>query len=197
MHQLELEDQNPSQSQPTQSPRNSGSLEAKSIRSMLGNHWVDRDPEVEALEVGRWLAELAGMTPAELIAAYSNWERTGLKTEAGRVQKPTPQDIRKRVVAARRASQPIRTHAPKVFLDKPEPEPEREPVTAEQAARIMADAGFTPDLTQALRRFPGAPTRQRVEELVEEPPVREMTCETDPKRLALARAAAEERRAKL
>lgn len=62
-------------------------------------------------------------------------------------------------------------------------------VTAEAAARIMADAGLTPDTLAAVRRFPRAPSMDQAKQMVEEvnapPPRREMT---DAERAALEEA---------
>lgn len=153
---------------------------------ILSNFWTDRDERVQSIEVASWLNALRGIPSKQINAAWDRYQANGPRSENGKLLKPMAHDIRERVMAARK-SDSIRTHAPKAFLSKPEPEPERIPVSAEAAQRIMDDAGYTPDLSRALKRFPRAQTRQRVEELVEEPPEKVMTYETDPERLAEAR----------
>ena len=104
------------------------------MEALLDNYWQNRPAEVVKQEILRgWMNALDGFTRQEIEDAFVLWRR-----EKRRV-KPMPEDIsdlinlaRGRALARWRASQP------------PEPEPERQPISRERAAELMAQAGFTP-----------------------------------------------------
>lgn len=145
-----------SQRPQTQSPRVGGSVEAKAIRVILGQFWVDRDPEVQALEVASWIRVLKGLQPDEILDAWNEYQRVAKKNERGKIEKPSAHDIRQIAMRARQPSgPPLNFHRAKSSIDRPREE-ERIPVSPEVAERICQEAGFTPDLSKALNRFPMA-----------------------------------------
>ena len=96
---------------------------------MLDHYWRDRPSDAVKEEImGDWMAALEAFSRDEVMAACREWARD-------ETRKPKPADIRGIVLRERAkaiASQP-----------KP-PEPEREKVTPEAAASILAKAGFKP-----------------------------------------------------
>ena len=73
-----------------------------------------------------WMAALEAFTREEIMAACREWARDGQR-------KPRPSDIREIVLRERG----------KVLAQLPKPpEPQREPVSAERAREIMAEAGL-------------------------------------------------------
>lgn len=79
--------------------------------------------------MGDWMAGLEAFTEDEIRAACREW----LNTQPNR--KPKVGNIRELVLSKRQLA---------VVSQPPSPEPEREVVTAEAAADIMAQAGFRP-----------------------------------------------------
>lgn len=136
---------------------------------ILGNFWSDRDPEVEALEVASWLRVLGSMGADEILDGWNTYQANGPKSEKGRLLKPTAHDIRQRVLAARKPAYGFKSGA-KSFIDRPEPEAPRPTVDPVVAERICQEAGFTPEHTARLRKFPSVRTREQVETAAERNP---------------------------
>jgi hypothetical protein len=104
------------------------------VEALLDGYWHNRPSEVVKQEILRdWMDLLDGFTRDEVTDACRAWLRDKPRL------KPTPGDIAQLVTEARgRALARWRASRP------PEPEPERQPISKERAAELMAQAGFTP-----------------------------------------------------
>jgi hypothetical protein len=93
--------------------------------------WFERDERVIAARLSWWCDELQDWTQEQVVWALRKWNRENPDKE------PTPghvlalmKEARGRKIAAQ--------------LPKPEPAPDRKPVTKEAALEILAKAGFAP-----------------------------------------------------
>ena len=101
------------------------------VEALLDGYWQNRPHEAVKEEIlADWMDGLEAFTPGEIRAACREWLGSNPR------RKPNVGDIRGIVLAAR---QKAVAAAP-----KPEPVPERKPVTAEAAQEILAKAGFAP-----------------------------------------------------
>ncbi|GAA6196676.1 hypothetical protein NBRC116598_21200 [Pseudophaeobacter arcticus] len=113
------------------------------VRAILGQFWQDADTEdaVQAIEIEGWMDVLENCSHSEIRAAWRDYQTdANNRTARGRLAKPDAGAIRAIILSKR----------PKPRVVKPaKVEPKPEPVSAERAAEIMEEIGFTP------RRFGG------------------------------------------
>jgi hypothetical protein len=114
------------------------------FRAILGQFWQDADTEdaVQAIEIEGWMDVLENCSHSEIRAAWRDYQTdANNRTARGRLAKPDAGAIRAIILRKR----------PKPRMVKPvTEEPKLAPVSAERAAEIMEEIGFTP------RRFGGA-----------------------------------------
>lgn len=124
---------------------------------MLLSHYYrpEIDPDVERAQMKDWFAVLSPFPQEAVEYACAHY----LRNQPNR--RPTPAEIRNRAVSWMEAHRP--PAIPKMD------EPPRERITAERAAEICAEYGFTPDLSQMLKRFPRATSRAEAERLNQKP----------------------------
>lgn len=116
------------------------------IFTLLQQYWSTDDlPEVFEKLVKDWMDVLEPF-PQEAI------EHACVSYLQAQSRKPVPADIRNRAAAW------VEQRKPKQVALPPPPPPPRKVVDAETAARIMHEAGFTPEKANLVRRFPNAPT---------------------------------------
>lgn len=107
----------------------------------------DNDPAIKADVRGAFVKALAHVPEWAMNAAFDKWEKSGTR-------RPSPGEI---VILAERELKPMtdeiaRRKAEQGRIEADEPRANR--VTAEVAARIMAEAGMTPERLMAVKRFP-------------------------------------------
>lgn len=120
---------------------------ALTIRVILRQFWRDEDmlDLEQAVELSMWLDVLAGVTVAEVRAAWADYQVTGPRSSRGTLHRPDAGAIRKRIGAER-----ARAHAARVGelmklanMAPPEPVVIREPlISDERRAEILREAGF-------------------------------------------------------
>lgn len=143
------------------------------VFTLLQHYWRPDDPlEVTAAIAKDWVDILEPFPQAALEHARKSY----LQAQPNR--RPTPADIRNRAAAW------VQHNVPKRAAGQ-EPQrlaaPERKPVDAETAQRLMAEAGFTAEKMDLVKRFPSAPSMQAIERIREEaPPARHWTEMADP-----------------
>ena len=104
------------------------------VSAILSQFWVEqgRDEAIETLENEGWQDVLENCSHSEIRAAWAGYQKTGPRTQNGKLCKPDAGALYKIILGAR----------PKPVLVKTL-EPEREPrVTPEAAKRILAEGGF-------------------------------------------------------
>lgn len=170
---------------PTHSQKPSAELVA--VRVILNASYRERDEMQNAFEEASWLRVLRGFDADDILAGWERYQANGPRLPDGGLKKPSAHCI------AQRCSKIRHDRTARTALPPPPEAPAGPRVTSEQAQRIIEEAGFTPDLARALKRFPGAPSRSDAMELSEQPPEKQMTFETDADRLRRAREAARER----
>jgi hypothetical protein len=143
------------------------------VQVLLGHYYQPDVPqEVREAAIDDWIDALSVFSRETIERACSRY----IKSHGSR--RPTPGDIRNNALRIDRDSTPRAL---------PPPEPEREKVSPEVAARIIEDAGFTPDLSNALKRFPQSLSKQQAVEMAAEPERKQMGFETNAERLRKAR----------
>lgn len=127
---------------PTPTPRHDKSLSpqglsdhrraiAFEVKTVLSAYFQPHEAdEIKAAQLAWWCDELQEWTQEQIVWALRDWNRRNPRV------RPTPGDILSIMKAARG-----RKHAQKI---EPQKEPERERVTPEAAAEIMAQVGFAP-----------------------------------------------------
>ncbi len=110
--------------------------------AILGQFWQDLDtPEVErVLEVEGWQDVLENCSHSEIRASWTAYQKTGPRTKSGKLHKPDAGALYHIIMKAR--------PRPKIAHSAPEPKKER--VSKETAAKILQDAGYAP------KRMPGS-----------------------------------------
>lgn len=96
---------------------------------------------------------------------FDQWEKSGTR-------RPSPGEI---AILASRAVKEMTDEVARRAKAVAPPEPPREPVSAERAAEIMAEAGFTPKRIEAIRAAPMAASVAEAEERFAAPPARHWT----------------------
>ena len=120
------------------------------IETLLSHYFQPESPtEVKDAALDDWVDALSIFPQPAIEYAC----RTYLRNQPRR--RPTPGDIRAAALNETARSAPMAIEAP---------EPRRDVVTPEAAARILAAAGFTPEHTQLVKRFPMAASREIAEE---------------------------------
>lgn len=111
----------------------------------MAQFWIDEDTpdEVRAMELESWVDVLGDATPDELRQAWAEYQRSGPRSEAGRLARPDAGALYRTINKAR-ATAALTRPAPR---DRQLAAPPR--VTPEKAAEIMAQVGFRP------KAFPG------------------------------------------
>lgn len=100
------------------------------VEATLDGYWQNRPSDLVKQEIlGDWMAALEAFTEDEIRSAFREY---GSGAECKR--KPKPGDIRKIILGERKGA----------VLHSPQPEPQREVVTAEAAQDIVEKAGFAP-----------------------------------------------------
>lgn len=96
--------QSPSAQRPTGSPAIQGreqrgaSDESLIVQMILSNFYRrEDDAKVRAIEVASWLRVLSGRTAIDILAAWEAYQKRGPRDQAGRLIKPTPHDIERRI----------------------------------------------------------------------------------------------------
>lgn len=104
--------------------------------AILGQFWRDDDtPDaVRALELEGWMDVLENCSHSEIRKAWATYQRTGPRTQSGKLYKPDAGALYRIIQAAR--------PKPRV-VSQPEPERTEPRVTAEAAQGILSKAGFT------------------------------------------------------
>lgn len=92
----------------------------------------------QALEIEGWIDVLEGCSHSEIRKAWANYQRSGPRTQSGKLYKPDAGALYRLIINAR----------PKPRLVKPEPEP-IELMSPERAAEILQESGVK------LNRFGG------------------------------------------
>lgn len=102
------------------------------VRTILSAYFQPHEAEeIKSAQLAWWCDELQDWSQEQVLWALRQWNRNNPRL------RPTPGDIVAVCKAAR--GRKIASQRPKV-----EKAPEREPVTAQRAAEIMAEAGFAP-----------------------------------------------------
>lgn len=111
-------------------------------QAILGQFWNDAStPEaVQSLEIEGWMDVLENCSHSEVRQAWATYQKTGPRSQAGRLSKPDAGALYRIILNAR----------PKPKLVQPEPEAKDPPCSPEAAAEILAAAGYAP------KRFGGA-----------------------------------------
>lgn len=96
--------QSPSARRPTGSPAIQGreprgaSDESLTVQMVLSNFYRrEDDARVRAIEVASWLRVLSGRSAIDILAAWEAYQKHGPRDQAGRLIKPTPHDIERRI----------------------------------------------------------------------------------------------------
>lgn len=128
---------------PTPTPRHDKSLSpqglsdhrraiAFEVKTVLSAYFQPHEAdEIKAAQLAWWCDELQDWTREQVVWALRKWNRDKPRL------RPTPGDI----VAICKEARGKKVAA---SIPKQEQEPERKPVDAETAARIVAEAGFAP-----------------------------------------------------
>lgn len=116
------------------------------VQAILGAFWVDEDTpdEVRAMELQGWLKVLDAYTADDVSDAWAEYQRSGPRSEAGRLARPDAGALYRIIVKAR-ANAAIATRRPAPPEQQLPPPPR---VTAAQALKIIKDVGFR------VKRFP-------------------------------------------
>lgn len=122
---------------------------------ILGQFFSELPPESAAVEVGSWLRVLSGCRAEEILGAWEQYQADGPRAESGALRKPTPHDLRQKVMRQRAIDNPKPAlPAPEREADQTERDGPR--VTPEQAESILREVGFTPRRMAAIGRMPMA-----------------------------------------
>ena len=118
----------------------------------------DQDPKLRAAVRATFAKSLADLPKWAIDRGFAEWERT-------MTRRPTPADIR---ILAEREVEPFgKEAARRERLDREHRQEaedrDRQRVTPEAAARIIAEAGMTPDRLMAIKRFPMASSADEAE----------------------------------
>ena len=129
------------------------------ITTLLSHYYQPDQPSPlsEAVMMD-WLRLLDGYSKAAIEHACDGYLRDQPR------RRPTPGDILARAKAKDEGDAARRRMAERPPLVLEAPEGPRETVTAEQAERIKLEAGYTRELSETLRRFPRALTREHAVE---------------------------------
>ena len=106
--------------------------------AILGQFWRDDDtPDaVRAVELEGWMDVLENCSHSEIRKAWANYQRSGPRTQSGKLYKPDAGALYRLIINDRPKPAPVR-----------QPEEKRDPpCSPEAAAEIMEKAGFRPKL---------------------------------------------------
>ena len=113
---------------------------------------ADDDAETRLAVRQAFARALDGLPTWAMLRAFDAWEKSSTR-------RPSPAEI---VILAQRELAPFVAEIKR--RQAPPPEPARQTPTAEEAARIMAQAGFTPGRIAAVRSAPMATTFSEAED---------------------------------
>jgi hypothetical protein len=122
--------------------------------AILGQFWRDDEtPDlVRTLEIEGWIDVLENCSHSEIRTAWATYQKTGPRTERGRLYKPDAGALYRIILDSR--------PKPQLVSREVQPEPERQRITKERAKEIMAEvearAGLSPD-HPLVKRFGGQP----------------------------------------
>lgn len=120
------------------------------IKTILGQFWNDgATPEAEqVLELEGWIDVLEGLSEMEFRKSWAEYQRSGPRTQAGKLYKPDAGALYAIAMDSR----------PKVRIvpEPTTPEPERIQATAEQRQAIMKEVNFSGDV--AVKSFSSKPS---------------------------------------
>lgn len=138
-------------------PPEPGWLAAR-VMALLAHYYQPEQSEaMSALVAGDWIDALEHFPQDGIEHACKSY----LQSQPSR--RPTIADIRNRVVAYMDVrAKPIPRPEPKRLAA-----PERKPVDAEQAQRILHQNGYTEAKFDLVKRFPSAPSMQAIEEVAD------------------------------
>lgn len=108
--------------------------------AILSQFWRDdeADPAIRALELEGWIDVLEGCGDAEIRYAWSEYQKDGPRSRAGRLLRPDAGAIYRLIMAARGRDM----LAARAALPRPPPEPDRASVSPDAAREIMRRAGL-------------------------------------------------------
>lgn len=112
-------------------------------RAILGQFWHDaQTPDaVQAIELEGWMDVLENCSHSEIRAAWTEYQKVGPRSAAGRLAKPDAGALYRLILKAR----------PKPQLVKPQQDDERVPCSPEKAEEILREAGLA---GFGFKRFP-------------------------------------------
>ena len=132
--------------------RDSGDL-SRTIQAILKDYRYGIDDEVFAIEVASYLRVLKGVTTDELFEAWEAHQGDPRRYDRnGHLLKPLAVKLRERIIYRRRMAEPFKE------LPPPDPVVERSAEEKARADAYMADAGFTTERRDLLKRFPACRT---------------------------------------
>lgn len=132
---------------------------------ILSNFWTDADHRVQAVEIGAWLNTLAGLTAAEILQAYEDYQRSGPRQKSGRLEKPQAYDIKKIAMLTRSDAEKARRFKQEQMQIEPPNVTEKERVSKERAAEISRELGFDEKRKQTIKSFPRVAPGQNFSDL--------------------------------
>lgn len=148
------------------------------VQTLLSHYFQPNNPaELQEAALMDWLEVLEGFSEDDINRSCAAYLRDQPR------RRPGPGDIRAGALTFRKERMDRQRRA---LPPLPE-EPKGPRVTPDAAARIMAEAGVDPNLSDVLKRFPMAKTPEEAYERAAAPEQRRMTCETNPERLLAAR----------
>ena len=162
----------------------------KRVNAVLGLYFdPDFDAQTKAGVREEFIRALAGKPQWAVQRAFDKWVKTGSR-------RPTPNEI---CILVDRELKPIADELARRDAERLEAEVAREAaqkarVTPEAAARIMAEAGMTPDRITAVRKFPCALGMDQAKAMDTPRPLNDWTkglADDDPNLFALRRSRAE------
>lgn len=110
---------------------------SKWVITILSGFWTENTADdVRSLELVGWLDALEGVSVPELRTAWTQYQRTGARTAAGRLVKPDAGALYYLVVSARRDAELLANRA---ATARPPPQPVREPASEAARKAIMAE----------------------------------------------------------
>ena len=115
-------------------------------KAILSQFWTDANTEeaIQAIEIEGWCDVLENCSHSEVRNAWATYQKTGPRTQAGRLCKPDAGAIYANVMRSR----------PRPKLVRPEPEAPKGPrVTLDQMAQICAENDMDP-ASVGLKPFP-------------------------------------------
>lgn len=160
------------------------------VNAVLGLYFdPDFDAQTKAAVREEFVRALAGKPQWAVQRAFDQWVKTGSR-------RPTPNEI---CILVDRELRPMAEELARRDAERREAEAAREAaqkarVTPEAAARIMAEAGMTPDRLMAVRKFPCALGMDDAVEMDAPQPLTDWTqglAADDPRLMALRKSRAE------